>query len=74
MRRGGVVRFVEVKARPADDLRALESIGPSKQRRLRRAAEAWMVTNEVEEIAFLVAWVQVQEDGSYALTLIDDAF
>ena len=33
-----------------------------------------MVTNEVEEIAFLVAWVQVQEDGSYALTLIDDAF
>lgn len=74
VRRGDVVRFVEVKARPGDDERALESIGPHKQRQLRRAAEAWLVDNDVGEIAFLVAWVQVQADGRYDLVLIDDAF
>jgi putative endonuclease len=75
VRNGGVVRFVEVKARDEGDVRALESVGPRKQHRLRRAAELWLLDQEeVDEAAFLVAWVEVGPDGAFALTLIDDAF
>lgn len=75
VRRDDAVRFVEVKARPVGDERALESIGPGKQRRLRRAAEVWLLDQPpVDEAAFLVAWVQVAPDGGFSLTLIDDAF
>ena len=43
-RRGRAVAFVEVKAR-ADLDAALESIGPTKRRRIGRAARAWLARN-----------------------------
>jgi putative endonuclease len=43
VRRGGVLRFVEVKEkRDARFGDPLEMVGEQKQRRLRRAAEAWL--------------------------------
>jgi putative endonuclease len=40
-RRGGVLAFVEVKARP-DRAAGLLALQPRQQRRLRRAAEFWL--------------------------------
>ncbi|MFT5685219.1 MAG: putative endonuclease [Myxococcota bacterium] len=65
----GVVRIVEVKARTgADPLRA---ITPSKQRRLIRAAEAFLAFTDVpwQEVSFSIAMV---EDGT--LSWLHDAF
>lgn len=73
VRRGDAVRFVEVKARPEGDSSGLEAIGPAKQRRLRRAAEAWLSRNRVAECAFLVALVETS-GTDWRLTLLDDAF
>jgi putative endonuclease len=43
VRRGRRLAFVEVKEKGATDLGdPLEMVGPEKQRRLRRAAEAWL--------------------------------
>ena len=70
--RGGLVRFVEVKARP--DESAWDAVTTDKQRRLRRAAEAWLAHHDVDECAFMVAWVKAGEDGSLGLELLDDAF
>lgn len=73
MRRDGVVRVIEVKARePGED--GLEAVTPSKQAKLRRGAEAWLAFNpDCEEIAFLVAVVTLNE-GIWGLELWDDAF
>lgn len=73
MRRDGAVRLVEVKARRDGDPSGLESVGPDKQRRLRRAGEAWLLGDAPREIAFMVAVVTLNE-GVWALELIDDAF
>lgn len=67
------VRFVEVKARQQGDVSGLESIGPDKQARLRRAAEAWLSDQDYEEYAFLVALVVFEPTG-WTLELLDDAF
>ncbi len=72
VRRGSVLRFVEVKARAADDLHGPEvSLGPQKRGRLVRAAEAWIAGSDDawSEAAFLVALVE----GDH-VELIDDAF
>jgi putative endonuclease len=46
VRRGRVLRFVEVKEkRGAEFGDPLEMVGAEKQRRLRRAAEAWLAAN-----------------------------
>jgi len=72
--RDGVVRLVEVKARQPGDDSGLEAVGPEKQRRLRRAGEAWLAEHgPVVEIAFMVALVTLTE-GVWGLELIDDAF
>lgn len=74
--RDGCVRFVEVKARQPGDDSALEAIGPEKQRRLRRGAEAWMSQGDhdrYDEYAFLVAVVTLAADG-WQLESLDDAF
>jgi putative endonuclease len=43
LRRGGTVVFCEVKAKGGERMGdPLEMVGPEKQRRLRRAAEAWL--------------------------------
>lgn len=70
--RGKALRFVEVKARAPDDLHGPEvAIGPTKQGRLVRAAEAFLAGTDLpwSESAFLVALVE----GDH-VELIDDAF
>jgi len=70
--RAGALRFVEVKARSRDDLHGPEmAVGPRKQRKLVRAAEAYLAALETpfDEVAFLVALVEGDR-----VTLIDDAF
>jgi putative endonuclease len=45
-RRGGRIVFCEVKAKGGADYGdPLEMVGPEKQRRLRRAAEAWLAAH-----------------------------
>jgi putative endonuclease len=45
VRRGRALRFVEVKEKKGDGLGdPLEMVGPEKQRRIRRAAEAWLAS------------------------------
>jgi putative endonuclease len=69
--RAGCIRFVEVKQRDLADPTGLDAIGPSKQRKLRRAAEAWLDRHgtPAEEACFAVALVQ-----GASVTLIDNAF
>jgi putative endonuclease len=46
VRRGRTLRFVEVKEKRSDRRGdPLEMVGEEKQRRVRRAAEAWLVAN-----------------------------
>jgi len=67
----GSLRFVEVKTRGHDDPVGMESVGSDKQRRLARAARAWMISESVEfsDVSFMV--VLVEPDG---MTWYDDAF
>ena len=53
MRRGGVLRFVEVKEKRGDGYGdPLEMVTAEKQRRVRRAAEAWLAQRpELERLA-----------------------
>lgn len=70
------LRFVEVRARTGDDdVPVEETITPAKQRRLRRAAEAWLAdhADEWEEIAFLLAFVDLSVDP-WSIRWIDDPF
>lgn len=71
VQREGVLRMVEVKTRAAGDPVGLESVGPSKQRKLTAAAQAWLIEHdpEYDEVAFMV--VLVEPDG---ITVVDDAF
>jgi len=71
VRKGSRLRFVEVKARAADDPVGIEAVGSAKRAHLVRAARAWLRKNEpdVDEMAFTVALV---EDES--ITWYDDAF
>jgi len=46
VRRGRRIAFVEVKSKSGERFGdPLEMVGPEKQRRLRRAAEAWLAAN-----------------------------
>jgi putative endonuclease len=46
VRRGRELAFVEVKAKGGERYGdPFEMVGPEKQRRLRRAADAWLVAN-----------------------------
>jgi putative endonuclease len=46
VRRGRALAFVEVKSKSGDRVGdPLEMVGPEKQRRLRRAAEAWLAAH-----------------------------
>jgi putative endonuclease len=75
VRRGGVLRFVEVKARRAGDGSGLDAIDERKQRRLSRAAQAFLDDYPAawDEAAFMVALVELC-DGHWDVTLLDDAF
>jgi putative endonuclease len=73
--RDGVVRFVEVKARDADDPNGVDAVGVAKRARLGSAARAWLLeqAGEPREVAFLVALVSVDGDR-LDVEWIDDAF
>lgn len=75
VQRGGQLRFVEVKARTEGDDSALDAVDREKQRRLTRAAEAFLAEHEEpwDEAAFLVAEV-VLRAGRWEISLLDDAF
>ena len=72
VRKGGALRMVEVKARgPTDLVGAFEAVDGRKQRKLRRAAEAFLARWDdlVDEVCFVV--VAVEGDR---VTVLDDAF
>jgi putative endonuclease len=74
VRRGGALRFVEVKARASGE-DGLEAMTPWKQGKLRRAAEGWLqhhADGTFDEVAFLVAVVHM--GARWELELLDDAF
>lgn len=72
VRRDACLRIVEVKARAPDDLvGGLDAVDAGKQRKLSRAARAWLLAYEdlYDEVCFMV--VAVEGDK---VTIIDDAF
>ncbi len=75
VRRGGALRFVEVKARTPGDDSSLEAVGPAKQRRLSGAARTYLddYRRPWDEAAFMVAVVTLGDDP-WVVELLDDAF
>ena len=64
LRRGRKVVFCEVKAKSSADLGdPLEMVGPEKQRRLRRAAEAWLARHPEHSECELRFDVAVERGG-----------
>ncbi|MCB9779175.1 MAG: YraN family protein [Alphaproteobacteria bacterium] len=72
----GRLRFVEVKARSPDDPVGLDAISDSKQRKLVRAARAFLAEYDDlwDEACFTVAWVDLREGEPGHIEWIDDAF
>jgi len=58
--KAGCIRFVEVKARSSGGISGLESVGLAKQRKLSRAAEAWLCewSGPFVEASFTVVLVE----------------
>jgi len=74
-RRGEQLRFVEVKARLPEDESGSEAVDEGKQRRLVRAAEAWLQEHgSTGDMAFLVALVSMMPEVEWSVEWIDDAF
>lgn len=48
VRRGRIIAFVEVKQRP-DVLSGLDAVTPTAQRRIARAARAWLIAKRVND-------------------------
>ncbi len=73
MRRGRELAFVEVKAKGGERYGdPFEMVGPEKQRRLRRAAEAWLTANP--ELAELEASFEVVAFRAGRLERLRQAF
>jgi putative endonuclease len=73
VRRGGRLSFVEVKEKRGADLGdPLEMVGPEKQRRLRRAASAWLAANP--DLADLEVTVEVRAVRPDGLERVAEAF
>jgi putative endonuclease len=77
--RGGVLRFVEVKARSLGDDSGIDAVGPGKRRRLTAAGRAWLAEHgpPEREVAFLVAVVTLDDEADptrWAVEWWDDAF
>jgi putative endonuclease len=73
LRRGGRLVFCEVKEKSWDGFGdPAEMVGPEKQRRLRRAAEAWLA--EQPELAELEVGFEVVADRGGRLERIAHAF
>ena len=73
--RGGLLRFVEVKARTNVMLDPEESVTSAKRQRLRAAASLWLELHalDFDEVAFLVVIVDCTLDP-WAIEYMDDAF
>jgi putative endonuclease len=65
VRRGRRLAFVEVKEKRGEDLGdPLEMVGPQKQRRLRRAAAAWLAANpDLGDLDVTFEVLAVRPDG-----------
>jgi putative endonuclease len=75
--RGGVIVFVEVKSRSSDRLGGpYEAVTASKQRRLRRLAEAFVAASRqgADRFRFDVASVSVRGRGPPQVHVFEDAF
>ena len=73
VRRGRRIAFVEVKSKSGDRFGdPLEMVGPEKQRRLRRAAEAWLAAHP--ELAGLEASFEVVADRGGRIERVRQAF
>ncbi len=74
VRRGRTVRFVEVKTRRTSCYgEGVDAVDTHKQRRIRRAAERYLMTDagDWDDIGFAVIVIDLRQ---WALWLIDDAF
>jgi len=82
VRRGGIVAFVEVKARRDKQFgEPFEAVSPRKQNQIRRMAEMWLAVNEGDaalagcDFRFDVVSIMLEEDDTAAQLLhIEDAF
>jgi putative endonuclease len=74
-RKGGRLRFVEVKARSHPMMDPVESVTPAKQRRIAAAARLFLDSRPepFDEAALSVALVDCTAEP-WSLTWIDDAF
>jgi putative endonuclease len=64
VRRGRRLAFVEVKEKASDLGDPLEMVGPEKQRRLRRAAAAWLAANpDLAELEVTFEVLAFRPDG-----------
>ena len=73
VRRGRALRFVEVKEKTGAGLGdPLEMVGPEKQRRIRRAAEAWLAARP--ELDRCIAAFEVVAVRGTRLERLQDAF
>ena len=73
VRRGRVLRFVEVKEKRGGEFgNPLEMVGAEKQRRVRRAAEAWLAAHP--ELGSLTATFDVVGVRDGRLQRVADAF
>jgi putative endonuclease len=72
-RRGGLVVFCEVKAKSSCELGdPAEMVNSEKQRRIRRAAEAWLASQRAREGC--EARFDVAAERAGRLTVVSDAF
>ena len=72
LRRGRTLVFCEVKSKSAAWADPLDMVGPEKQRRLRRAAEAWLEARP--ELARLLVSFEVVVERAGRLERVRDAF
>ena len=73
--RGGVLAFVEVKARTGGHAAGVESVGGRKRRRLARAASAWLAnyTQPFDSCSFVVVSM-VPSVGGWDMDWLFQAF
>lgn len=73
---GETLCFVEIKARASAEFgRAIEAVGPQKQRRLAKAALLFLSKNRSERpCRFDVLGLDRGRDGAWSFTLVKNAF
>lgn len=74
--RGGVLCFIEIKARSSDRFGpALAAVSPAKQRRIARAAALYLTMHPWDGACrFDVLGLDLRADGRWEFSLVEDAF